>query len=175
VRQLKVLNDVLTEYDQQVETLTRTPQYEKPVQALTCYKCIKNLFALSMITKIDEANRFPYPRQLAPWVGMNIREYSSGGKHNRFAITQGFGYKKNDHNTPAYQDRILVTLSTLHSQESVLQTTAFKIVGKFLFHMQGQGLALHGHHIPKQRVTLLDDLIEQCPFWSMTFIGRAVG
>jgi hypothetical protein len=32
-------------------------------------------------------------------------------------------------------------------------------IGKFLFHMQGQGLALLGHHIPKRRVILLDSII----------------
>jgi transposase len=62
VRQLKALNDVLIEYDEQVEALARTPQYEKPVQALTCYKGIKNLFALTMITKIGDVKRFPHPR-----------------------------------------------------------------------------------------------------------------
>jgi transposase len=88
VRQLKALNDVLAEYAEQVEVLARTPRYEKPVQALTCYKGIKNLFALTMITEIGDVKRFPHPRQLASWIGMDIREYSSGGRHNRFGITK---------------------------------------------------------------------------------------
>ena len=88
VRQLKALNDVLAEYDEQIEVLARTPRYEKPVQALICYKGIKNLFALTMITEIGYVKRFPHPRQLASWIGMDIREYSSGGKHNRFGITK---------------------------------------------------------------------------------------
>jgi hypothetical protein len=54
----------------------------------------------------------------------------------------------------------------------MLQTTAFKIVGKFLFHMQGQGLALHGHHISKFRVVPLDDLIEQRLFRPVQGVGR---
>ena len=52
------------------------------MQALTCYKGIKNLFALTMITEIGDIKRFPHPRQLMSWIGMDIREYSSGGKHN---------------------------------------------------------------------------------------------
>ena len=55
----------------------------------------------------------------------------------------------------------MMTFATLHPQESMLQAAAFEVIGKFLLHMQGQGLALHGHHIPKFRVMLLDDLIEQ--------------
>lgn len=82
------LNNILAEYGQQIEALAKTPRYEQPVQALTCYKGIKNLFALTMITEIGDVKRFPHPRQLASWIGMDIREYSSGGKHNRFGITK---------------------------------------------------------------------------------------
>jgi transposase len=88
LRQLKAMNDILTEYDQQIEVLAKTPYYEKPVQALTCYKGIKNIFALTMITEIGDIKRFAHPRKLMSWVGMDIREYSSGGKHNRFGITK---------------------------------------------------------------------------------------
>ena len=88
VRQLKGINSILTEYAQQIEALAKTPRYESLVQALTCYKGIKNLFALTMITEIGDVKRFPHPRQLVSWIGMDIREYSSGGKHNRFGITK---------------------------------------------------------------------------------------
>jgi transposase len=71
LRQLKGLNSIVAEYSQHIEELVKTPRYEKPVQALTCYKGIKNLFALTV-----------------SWVGMDIREYSSGAKHNRFGITK---------------------------------------------------------------------------------------
>ncbi|MCB1984680.1 MAG: IS110 family transposase [Nitrosomonas sp.] len=55
---------------------------------MTCYKGIKNLFALTMITEIGNVKRFSHPRQLVSWIGMDIREYSSGGKHNRFGMTK---------------------------------------------------------------------------------------
>ncbi len=88
LRQLKGLSNILADYAQQIEALAKTPRYEKPVQALTCYKGIKNIFALTMITEIGDVKRFPHPRQLMSWIGMDIREYSSGGKHNRFGITK---------------------------------------------------------------------------------------
>lgn len=88
VQQLKGLNNSLGEYGEQVEALAKTSRYEKSVQALTCYKGIKNIFALTMITQIGDVKRFPHPRQLVSWIGMDIREYSSGGKHNRFGITK---------------------------------------------------------------------------------------
>lgn len=88
VRQLRTLNSTLAEYAQQIDALAKTTRYEQSVQALTCYKGIKNLFALTMISEIGNIKRFPHPRQLMSWIGMDIREYSSGGKHNRFGITK---------------------------------------------------------------------------------------
>ena len=46
------------------------------------------MFALTLITEIGDIKRFPHPRKLVSWIGMDIREYSSGGKHNRFGITK---------------------------------------------------------------------------------------
>ena len=88
MRQLKGLNNNLGEYGEQIEALAKTSRYEKSVQALTCYKGIKNIFALTMITEIGDVKRFPHPRQLVSWIGMDIREYSSGDKHQRFGITK---------------------------------------------------------------------------------------
>ncbi|KKL77074.1 hypothetical protein LCGC14_2038520, partial [marine sediment metagenome] len=86
--ELKHLSTILSEYDKEIESLVKSPRYEKQVLALTCYKGIKNLFALTMICEIGDVKRFPHPRQLTSWIGMDIREYSSGGKHNRFGITK---------------------------------------------------------------------------------------
>jgi len=88
VRQLKAVNSILVEYSQAIDTMATTERYKRSVQALTCYKGIKNIFALTMITEIGDIKRFPHPRQLMSWIGMDIREYSSGGKHNRFGITK---------------------------------------------------------------------------------------
>ena len=52
-RQLQDINRSLAEYNQQIEAPAQTERYQKPVQALTCYKGIKTIFALTMITEID--------------------------------------------------------------------------------------------------------------------------
>jgi len=88
LQQLKNLNGILTRYDEQIEALATSPRYQAPVQALTCYKGIKHHFALTTITEIGDIKRFPHPRQLVSWIGMDIREYASGGQHNRFGITK---------------------------------------------------------------------------------------
>jgi transposase len=88
LRQLKGLDDLLDEYTQQIELLARQPRYEQAVRSLICYKGIKQIFALTMITEIGDVTRFAHPRQLVSWMGMDIREYSSGGKPHRFGITK---------------------------------------------------------------------------------------
>jgi hypothetical protein len=67
----------------------------------------------------------------------------------------------------------MVTLGALQPQKSVLQTAAFEVVSKFLFYVQGQVLALRGHHIPKRGVVPLDNVIEQRLFRPVTFIRWA--
>jgi transposase len=44
-RQLQDINRSLAEYNQQIEPLAQTERYQKPVQALTCYKGIETIFA----------------------------------------------------------------------------------------------------------------------------------
>jgi transposase len=87
VRQWHSLHTLLAEYDQEIERLAKTLRDEKPAQALTCYKGIKHIFALTMMTDIGEIPRFTPPRQLVSWIGMDIREYSSGGNPHRCGIT----------------------------------------------------------------------------------------
>jgi len=88
VRQLKSLDGILAAYGEAVEALAAAPRYQEPVKALTCYKGIKHLFALTMITEIGDVKRFAHPRQRVSWVGRDIREYASGGKSHRFGITR---------------------------------------------------------------------------------------
>ena len=92
LRQLKNLDEILATYGEEIEALAVTPRYQEPVKALTCYlfceEGIKHLFALTMITEIGDVKRFAHPRQLVSWVGMDIREYASGGKSTRLGITR---------------------------------------------------------------------------------------
>lgn len=88
VRQMKWLVHTLKEYDEAVDKLAESPRYKKAVDSLVVYRGIKNIFALVMITEIGNIKRFDHPRKLVSWMGMDIREYSSGGQHNRFGITK---------------------------------------------------------------------------------------
>jgi len=96
LQQMKWLEHTLAEYSKTVDELAQQEQYAKPVQALTCYKGIKNVFAMVIITEIGDIKRFAHPGALVSWMGLDIREYSSGGKHNRFGVTKhGNRYLRN--------------------------------------------------------------------------------
>ncbi|MFN7904210.1 MAG: IS110 family transposase [Pseudobdellovibrionaceae bacterium] len=88
VQQMKWVDHTLDEYKKSVDELASTPKYKDEVNALVCYHGIKNIFAMVMITEIGSVDRFSHPNQLVSWMGFDIREYSSGGKHNRFGITK---------------------------------------------------------------------------------------
>ena len=111
LQQMKWLMHTLSEYGVAVEELTKQEQYVKPVQALVCYKGIANVFAMTIITEIGDVKRFKHPGALVSWMGLDIREYSSGGKHNRFGITKhGNRYLRNafcEANQRTYQKRAL--------------------------------------------------------------------
>jgi transposase len=64
LRQSRDLDQVLAEYGQHIEELATSPRYQEAVQSLTCYKGIKNLFALTMITEIGDIQRFAHPLHL---------------------------------------------------------------------------------------------------------------
>lgn len=72
LRHLNGLTTILAGYDQQIAELATTERYEKPVQALICYKGIKQTFALTMITEIGDIARFAHPRYCVPshWLGL---------------------------------------------------------------------------------------------------------
>ncbi|NRB42669.1 MAG: transposase [Pseudomonadales bacterium] len=65
-------NTTLEAYAQEFDALAKTQRYQAVVKALIFYKCIKKLFALTLATEIGDIKRFPHPRQLVAWIGMDI-------------------------------------------------------------------------------------------------------
>lgn len=66
----------------------------------------------------------------------------------------------------------MMTLNALHPQESVHQPATSEVIGKFLFYMQVQRLALHVRHIAKLGIVLLYDLVKQGLFRPLDPIRR---
>jgi len=67
----------------------------------------------------------------------------------------------------------MMALGALHPQKSMFKSTAVEILREFLLYMYGQSLALHSHDIPELQVMSLDNLVEKCPFRSVTLVWWA--
>src|SRR5690606_35438612 len=72
----------------EIEHLAEKPNYKKQVQALSSFKGIEKITAMVIATEIFDISRFQHPRQLVSYAGLDIGEYSSGGKQIFFGITK---------------------------------------------------------------------------------------
>lgn len=43
---------------------------------------------MSLIVELGDVKRFDHPKRLASYAGMDLREYSSGGKEHKYSITK---------------------------------------------------------------------------------------
>ncbi|MCP4324224.1 MAG: IS110 family transposase [Alteromonadales bacterium] len=75
-------------YDDKIEEIAKLDCYSNQCTALTALKGVKTLTALSLIVEIGDIKRFANPKKLVSYAGMDIIEYSSGGKENKFGITK---------------------------------------------------------------------------------------
>jgi len=88
LEQEKRLSELIRSYDEQIERISKQEEYQKKVSALCCYRGIDTLSAMTVITEIGDIKRFAHPRKLAGYAGLDLREYSSGGKERRYGITK---------------------------------------------------------------------------------------
>lgn len=82
------LQYTLKKYNEIIDQLAESEKYKKEIKALTSYKGIQNIWALVILTEIGNIKRFAHPNGLVAFMGLDIREYSSGGKENKFGITK---------------------------------------------------------------------------------------
>lgn len=75
-------------YDQQIEKMSQEEKYQKPVEALRCFRGLDTLSSMVLVTELGDINRFPHANNVSSYAGLDITEYSSGGKEKRFGITK---------------------------------------------------------------------------------------
>lgn len=86
--QFENLSNQIAHYDEEIENISGENRYKKKVEALCCFKGISRVTALTLVTEIGDIKRFSHPKQLTSYAGLDIREYSSGGKELKFGITK---------------------------------------------------------------------------------------
>jgi transposase len=88
LKQLENLSETIQDFEDKIEALSETKQYKIKVDALCCFKGIKTLTAMTLITELGDIKRFDHPMKLTSYCGMDLREYSSGGNVKRYGITK---------------------------------------------------------------------------------------
>ena len=88
IRQLETFGESIAQYEKEIELLAEKPIYKKKKDALNCFRGISTLSAMTLITEIGDIKRFKHPKQLTSYCGLDVAEYSSGGKEKKFGITK---------------------------------------------------------------------------------------
>ena len=85
---LENLERQIDSLDLEIKNLSTTLEYKKQAEALTCFKGISTTTAMIILTEIFDIKRFDHPKKLVGYVGLDIAEYSSGGKQIQYGITK---------------------------------------------------------------------------------------
>lgn len=86
--QKRQVENQLENFDDEINKIANRPEYAKKVESLACYRGIDVLSAMSLITELGDIKRFKHPSQLASYAGLDLREYSSGGRERKFRISK---------------------------------------------------------------------------------------
>lgn len=84
---LNQLEEILAKFDGEFENISQSEVYKSRVEALRAFRGIDTLGALTLVLEIADVKRFNHPKRLASFAGFDIREYSSGGRENKFGIS----------------------------------------------------------------------------------------
>jgi len=88
VKELEAEETRISEYDEQIELLSQSDTYRETTQALSCFRGISTVSAMAIAAETGDIDRFAHPNMYMSYVGLGVREYSSGGKEIKFGITK---------------------------------------------------------------------------------------
>lgn len=84
----KTFSETLLKCEERLHEIAESPRYYEAVLALCTLKGIQVLTALGIVTELGDIRRFWHPKKVVSYIGMDIIEYSSGGKEKKFGITK---------------------------------------------------------------------------------------
>lgn len=88
IRTLHQLEEMLSIYENEIAVLAKNEKYAEAHKALSCYRGINSIYAMKIILEIGDIRRFSHPTKLVSYIGLDISEYSSGGKERKGGITK---------------------------------------------------------------------------------------
>lgn len=82
------LSESIEKLDAAISQVAESERYKKAKDTLNTFRGIDTLSAMTVITELGDISRFAHPRQLASYIGLDVAEYSSGGKEHKKGITK---------------------------------------------------------------------------------------
>ncbi len=88
LQNLENIENQIDTLDSEIEHVAGKKDYKKAASALCSFKGISTTTAMTHLTEILDIKRFKHPKQLVAFCGLDIREYSSGGKQQQYGISK---------------------------------------------------------------------------------------
>lgn len=88
LRMLAQATDVVRELDQAIEEAAKDEAIREAVELLQCFKGIRVVSAMCIVTELYDIERFRSPRGLMSFLGLTASEHSTGGDAKRGGITK---------------------------------------------------------------------------------------
>jgi len=85
---LEYLESQQRSLDAEIEQWSHREPWRATVEALQCFRGIKTLTAMTLVTEIGDIRRFSHPDQLMGYTGLVSKERSSGEQQRRGSITK---------------------------------------------------------------------------------------
>jgi transposase len=82
------LSESIEKLDATILHASEGERYKKASETLSTFRGIDTLSAMTVIAELGDIRRFAHPRQLTSYVGLDVAEYSSGGKEHKKGITK---------------------------------------------------------------------------------------
>lgn len=86
--QYSSLSESIEKLEAAINRSAESERYKKSKDALNSFRGIDTISAMTIISEIGDIRRFAHPRQLTSYVGLDVSEYSSGGKERKRGITK---------------------------------------------------------------------------------------
>lgn len=88
MKQIENFEASIEQYDLKIEQYATNDKYRGKIAALKCIRGFNTNTAMTVLTEIVDIKRFKHPGYLTSFVGLDIKEYSSGGNERKFGITK---------------------------------------------------------------------------------------
>lgn len=163
LKQFHQNDSMIKDYDAQITSIAQQSRYNASVKALECYRGIDTLTALQLVTEIGDIGRFKHPRALTSYAGMDITEYSSGGKINQYRITR----MGNRHIRTAVVEacqhsmKIPIVGRSLRERRSTIDNKLIEVADRCMrrLHKKGTRLLFRGKPINKIKVACAREML----------------